>query len=72
MIRRAFATVREVLAAVARPFVPEPGTTEGAVMLGLVLLAVGFVLADLAPLALLVPGAVLVILGSLPALRARS
>lgn len=63
--------LRQVAGAVARlvrAFLPEPGTTEGAVLLGMLLLAAGFVAADLAPLALLVPGAILVILGSLPAI----
>lgn len=60
--------IGELLARLAAPFRPEPGTTEGAVLLGLVLLAGGFAVADLWPLALLVPGAVLVVLGSLPAI----
>ena len=42
---------------------PEPGTTEGAVMIGLVLLAAAFIAAGLIPLALGVPGAVLVAVG---------
>ncbi len=42
---------------------PEPGTTEGAVMLGLVLIAAGFLAAGLVPLALGVPGLLLVAIG---------
>jgi len=62
-------TIRDGLAGFLRAFLPEPGTTEGAVMLGLGLLAAGFVLAGLAPLALIIPGAVLVVIGALPVLR---
>ena len=61
--------IRAATAGLLRAFLPEPGTTEGAVMLGLLLLAAGFVLADLAPLALIIPGAVLVGIGALPVLR---
>jgi hypothetical protein len=57
--------VRAVIGALA----PTPGTTEGAVMLGLVLLAAGFAVAGMPQLALIIPGAVLVVLGGLPALR---
>lgn len=42
---------------------PEPGTTEGAVMLGLALIAAGFLVAGLVPLALGVPGVLLVAVG---------
>lgn len=69
MIRRALSAVRSAATAVVAPFVPEPGTTEGAVMLGMALLAAGFVIADLVPLALLVPGALLVAIGVIPVLR---
>ncbi|MES2210971.1 MAG: hypothetical protein V4515_12440 [Chloroflexota bacterium] len=57
------------------PIRPEPGTTEGAVLFGLTLIAAGFLAAQMlgsiafAPLALLVPGAILVLLGALPAFR---
>jgi hypothetical protein len=54
----------------ARAFLPTPGTTEGAVYTGMVLLAAGFLVAGMAPLSLLIPGAILVILGSLPAIAA--
>ena len=39
---------------------PTPGTPEGALMLGLVLVAMGFFVADVPALALLVPGIVTV------------
>jgi hypothetical protein len=68
-ITRAVAAVGSLALRIAAPFMPEPGTTEGAVMLGLLLLAGGFVLAGLAPFALIVPGAVLVGIGALPVLR---
>ena len=57
------------------PIRPEPGTTEGAVLFGLALIAGGFLAAQalgsiiFAPLALLVPGAIVVLLGALPAFR---
>lgn len=66
-MRRAAAAVAAFLARLVAPFRPEPGTTEGAVFLGMALLAIGFLLAGLFPLAFLVPGAILVVLGSLPA-----
>jgi hypothetical protein len=47
---------------VAAALQPEPGTTEGAVMLGLALLGIGGGLAWL-PLAFLIPGALLVAIG---------
>ncbi len=68
-LRRILGGGRELVAAIVRPFLPEPGTTEGAVMLGLLLVAGGFALAELMPLALIVPGAVLVVIGALPVLR---
>lgn len=62
-------TLREAIAGLIAALAPEPGTTEGAVTLGLLLLAGGFVVAGVPHLALIIPGAVLVILGGLPALR---
>jgi hypothetical protein len=70
VVRRSLTAVRDLVVAIIRPFVPEPGTTEGAVMLGLVLLAAGFLVADLAPLALIVPGTVLVLVGLAPVVAA--
>ena len=60
--------MRKSFAAVFSALMPAPGTTEGAVMLGLVLIAVGCALAGALPAALMIPGAVLVILGGLPSL----
>lgn len=61
---RALATALAALVVRAvAPFRPEPGTTEGAVMLGLALLASGFAVAGLWPLALGVPGALLFAVG---------
>jgi len=68
-IRGAALSVRSSLAGLAAAFRPAPGTTEGVVMLGLLLLALGFLTAGLVPWALGVPGAVLTIVGLLPALR---
>jgi len=53
---------------VVAPFRPEPGTTEGAVYFGLALIAVGFFLANRGDLAFIVPGAVIALLGSAPAI----
>lgn len=69
-VRAGAAAIRAGLAAAIRPFTPEPGTTEGAVMLGLALVAAAFLAAGLPPLALGVPGAVLVLLGSAPTIAA--
>lgn len=62
-LRAAAAAIAALSARVAAPFRPEPGTTEGAVMLGLALLAGGFAVAGLWPLALGVPGALLFAVG---------
>lgn len=67
-LRRSLSAVRDLVVAIVSPFVPEPGTTEGAVMLGLALVAAGFVVAGLVPLALIVPGSVLVVVGIAPVL----
>lgn len=64
--------IRSLLARAAAPFIPAPGSTEGAVMLGLVLLAAGFAVAGHPALSLIVPGATLVAIGALPAFRGRS
>jgi len=58
-----------LIRAIIDALTPTPGTTEGAVMAGLVLLAAGCIVAGMPQLALIIPGAVLVILGGLPALR---
>jgi hypothetical protein len=58
-----------LIRAVIDALTPTPGTTEGAVMAGLLLLVAGFVVAGLPQLALIIPGSVLVVLGGLPALR---
>ncbi len=50
---------------------PEPGTTEGAVMAGLVLIAAGLLVAGLPALALIVPGTLMFVVGVLPALPRR-
>ena len=68
-LRRALASAAAAIGGLLSAFRPAPGTTEGAVMLGLVLLSGGFLLADLAPLALIVPGVVILAIGTLPALR---
>ncbi len=74
-LRRALAVAGGLIAGILAPIRPEPGTTEGAVLFGLALIAAGFLVAEAlrslayAPLALLVPGATLVLLGALPALR---
>lgn len=61
---RALASLaHRVLAGTIAPFRPTPGTTEGAVMLGLALLAAGFLAAGLVPFALGVPGGLLVVIG---------
>lgn len=65
VVRSAFAVVGRVVGA----FTPEPGTTEGAVMLGIALLAVGFVIGGYVPLAFIVPGALLVAIGVHPLIR---
>ena len=70
-LRAAAAGVGDLLARLWAPFRPEPGTTEGAVMLGLVLLFVGFMVAAQPALAFIVPGGLLVTLGALPAIRSR-
>jgi hypothetical protein len=61
--------IGETVDRITTPFRPEPGTTEGAVMLGLVMMAGGLLLAGLAPLALFLPGAILVAIGSVPVIR---
>lgn len=69
-MKRVLAMVAQLLARLVSPFRPEPGTTEGAVSLGLVMVFVAFAIADLWPLSFLVPGLTLVVLGSLPAIVA--
>lgn len=65
-------SIAAAIGRVIAPLRPTPGTTEGAVLIGMLLLAVGLVLADLVPLAFIIPGAILVLLGSMPALRRTS
>lgn len=60
---RALTLLHRALAGAIAPFRPTPGTTEGAVMLGLALLAAGFLAAGLVPFALGVPGACLIAIG---------
>lgn len=65
----AISTFARLARRLASAVAPEPGTTEGAVYAGMTLLAVGFLIAGLAPAAFLVPGAIMVTLGSLPVIR---
>jgi hypothetical protein len=67
---RLFAAIARTTRAAVSPFLPEPGTTEGALYVGLAMIAGGCAIAELLPLALVVPGAVLVIHSSLPAFAA--
>lgn len=62
-LRRLTSDLRDLVGRALVPFRPAPGTTEGAVMLGLVLIAAAFVVAGLLPLALGIPGACLVMIG---------
>lgn len=69
-IRNVVAAAAGLVARLVRPFLPAPDSTEGAVYAGMVLLAVGFAIAGWIPAVFLVPGAILVLLGSLPAITA--
>lgn len=60
MIRRRLEAVASRLAALWGRIRPEPGTPEGPLTFGLLLLAAGFLAAGLIPLALGVTGAILV------------
>jgi hypothetical protein len=64
--RAAGARIAELVGRIVSPFKPAEGTTEGAVMLGLLLLAGAFVVGGHIDWALGVPGALLVLLGSGP------
>ena len=66
--RRALAAVAAVVGGLFDLIRGTEDTTEGAVNIGLILLAAAFVVADLFPLALGVPGALMVLLGSAPLL----
>lgn len=66
--RRAIAAALAALWGAVRP---EPGTTEGAVTVGLAMVSLGLLVAGLPALALIVPGTALAALGSLPAIRRR-
>lgn len=67
---RIVAAIAALAGRLVAPFRPEPGTTEGAVYGGMLLIAIGFAVADLWPLAFLVPGAILVLVGAVPVLIA--
>lgn len=69
-IRTVAAGVAGLVARLAAPILPTPGSTEGAVYTGMLLLAIGCALAGWWPAIFLVPGAILVLLGSLPAINA--
>lgn len=56
------AAVKAMLAALVNALRPEPGTTEGAVMLGLLLLGIGLALVWV-PLALIIPGLLILAIG---------
>ena len=64
-------TLAALAARIVAAITPAPGTTEGAVMVGLILVAAGCALAGQLPAALFIPGLVLVILGGLPSLWRR-
>jgi len=71
MIRRRLAAVGARLSQIASPILPGDLTTpegqrEAVTLYGLLLIAGGFLLANLAPLALLVPGTVLAAVGLAP------
>lgn len=69
-IRTVAAGVAGLVVRLVAPFLPAPGSTEGAVYTGMLLLAIGFAIAGWVPAVFLVPGAILVLLGSLPAITA--
>ena len=64
--------MRRLALALIRAFRPAEGTTEGAVMLGLILLAGGWLIRGNPDLSLLVPGGLLVLIGTLPVLRRKT
>lgn len=68
---RLAASISDAWSAICDAVRPEPDTTEGAVSLGLLLVAGGLLVAGLPALALIVPGALLIIIGVLPALTRR-
>jgi hypothetical protein len=67
-LRRIPGAVAAAIARVVDPLRPEPGTTEASVYFGLVLIAGGFLAAGDVPKALGIPGVVITILGSAPAI----
>jgi hypothetical protein len=74
VIRRRLAAIasstRDVVGRVVAPFIPEPETTEGAALLGLLLLAVGFAIwPGMLPGAFIVPGGLLVLVTLILPLR---
>lgn len=74
MIRRRLVAIamsaRDLVARIVAPFIPEPETTEGAALLGLLLLAIGFAIwPGMLPGAFIVPGALLVLVTMILPLR---